>query len=44
MPQKISIDWTLPVRVIDFMNLTEQLKEKDLDDALNLTGVKKFKI
>ena len=43
MPQKISIDWTLPVRVIDFMNLTEQLKEKDLDDALNLTGVKNLK-
>jgi zinc transport system ATP-binding protein len=43
VPQKISIDWTLPVRVIDFMNLTEQLKEKDLDDALNLTGVKNLK-
>ena len=25
------------------MNLTEQLKEKDLDDALNLTGVKNLK-
>ena len=43
MPQKISIDWTLPVRVVDFMNLTEKLKEKDLDDALNLTGVKNLK-
>lgn len=43
VPQKISIDWTLPVRVVDFMNLTEKLKEKDLDDALNLTGVKNLK-
>ena len=43
VPQKILIDWTLPVRVVDFMNLTEKLKEKDLDDALNLTGVKNLK-
>ena len=43
VPQKISIDWTLPVRVVDFMNLTEKLKEKDLDDALNLTGVTNLK-
>ena len=43
VPQKISIDWTLPVRVVDFMNLTEKLNEKDLDDALNLTGVKNLK-
>ena len=25
------------------MNLTEKLTEKDLDDALNLTGVKNLK-
>ncbi len=43
VPQKISIDWTLPVRVVDFMNLTEKLNEKDLDDALNLTGVTNLK-
>ena len=23
VPQKISIDWTLPIRVLDFMTLTE---------------------
>ena len=27
VPQKISIDWTLPLRVNDFMILTENLKE-----------------
>ena len=25
VPQKISIDWTLPIRVLDFMTLTEEL-------------------
>ena len=24
VPQKISIDWTLPIRVLDFMTLTEE--------------------
>ena len=28
VPQKISIDWTLPLRVYDFMVLTENLNEK----------------
>ena len=27
VPQKISIDWTLPLRVIDFMLLSENLKD-----------------
>ena len=27
VPQKISIDWTLPLRVKDFMVLTESLKD-----------------
>ena len=31
VPQKISIDWTLPIRVIDFMNLTENLTEDQID-------------
>ena len=39
VPQKITIDWTLPLRVKDFMILTEVLKEKEIDDALSLTGV-----
>ena len=39
VPQKISIDWTLPLRVRDFIILTENLKEKAINDALSLTGV-----
>ena len=38
VPQKISIDWTLPLRVYDFMVLTENLDE-EIDEALTLTGV-----
>jgi len=39
VPQKISIDWTLPLRVRDFMLLTDNLKEDVIDEALSLTGV-----
>ena len=39
VPQKISVDWTLPLRVYDFMILTENLDEKTIDEALSLTGV-----
>jgi len=39
VPQKISIDWTLPLRVYDFMLLTENIKEESIDEALTLTGV-----
>ena len=39
VPQKITIDWTLPLRVNDFMVLTENLKEEDINEALSLTGV-----
>ena len=39
VPQKISIDWTLPLRVNDFMVLTENLKSEIIDEALLLTGV-----
>ena len=39
VPQKISIDWTLPLRVYDFMILTENLKEESINEALSLTGV-----
>jgi len=39
VPQKVSIDWTLPLRVRDFMVLTEILKEEAIDEALSLTGV-----
>ena len=43
VPQKITIDWTLPLRVKDFMILTEVLKEEEIDDALSLTGVMHLK-
>ena len=39
VPQKISIDWTLPLRVNDFMVLTENLKDEAINEALTLTGV-----
>jgi zinc transport system ATP-binding protein len=39
VPQKISIDWTLPLRVRDFMLLTENLKDEAINEALSLTGV-----
>ena len=39
VPQKISIDWTLPLRVNDFMVLTDNLKDETIDEALSLTGV-----
>ena len=39
VPQKVSIDWTLPLRVIDFMVLTQVLKTEDIKYALSLTGV-----
>ena len=39
VPQKISIDWTLPLRVNDFMLLTENLNDDAVNEALSLTGV-----
>ena len=39
VPQKISVDWTLPLRVNDFMTLTENLKAEAINEALLLTGV-----
>ncbi len=39
VPQKISIDWTLPIRVNDFMVLTENISEEQINEALSLTGV-----
>ena len=41
--QKISIDWTLPRRVYDFMLLTENLDEETINNALSLTGVTHLK-
>ena len=39
VPQKISIDWTLPLRVKDFMVLTDNIKDELIDEALSLAGV-----
>ena len=39
VPQKISIDWTLPLIVKDFMVLTDNIKDELIDEALSLTGV-----
>ena len=38
LPQRISIDWTLPIKVNRFMNLTGQVRRKEADEALSLTG------
>ena len=43
VPQKISIDWTLPIRVTDFMQLTHNLNENEIENSLSLTGVKHLK-
>ena len=43
VPQKVTIDWTLPIRVIDFMVLTQNLNSDEISNALNLAGVKHLK-
>ena len=43
VPQKISIDWTLPLRVSDFMVLTENLSDEAINEALSLTGAEHLK-
>ena len=42
VPQKINIDWTMPLRVIDFMNLTNNLNQDEIIKSLNLTEVEKL--
>ena len=39
VPQKINIDWTLPLRVIDFMKITNHIKNTQIMESLTLTGV-----
>ena len=39
VPQKISIDWTMPLRVIDFMKLTSNLNNNQVNESLTMTGV-----
>ena len=43
MPQKISIDWPVPIRVLDLMTLTEELTQDQINSALNMTGVEHLK-
>ena len=42
VPQKINIDWTMPLRVIDFMKITSSLNNTEIIDSLTLTGVAKL--
>ena len=42
VPQKISIDWSLPLRVIDFMKITEKFAKNEIEEALSMTGIKKL--
>jgi zinc transport system ATP-binding protein len=42
VPQKINIDWTMPLRVIDFMKITNNLNNTQITDSLTITGVDKL--
>ena len=39
VPQKISIDWTLPLNVRRFMRLTQRIDDRQLEAALDSTGI-----
>ena len=39
VPQKISIDWSLPLRSIDFINLVEKYEINKINEALLMTGI-----
>ncbi|WP_150495296.1 metal ABC transporter ATP-binding protein [Roseibium aquae] len=38
VPQKLMIDWTLPLTVARFMSLTDRVSDAQIDDALTRTG------
>ena len=42
VPQKINIDWTMPLRVIDFMKITTNLNDNQVVESLTTTGVDKL--
>lgn len=42
VPQKINIDWTMPLRVIDFMKITNNLNDNQVVESLATTGVDKL--
>ena len=39
VPQKINIDWVIPLRVIDFMRMTSKNNNLKIKESLELTGV-----
>lgn len=39
VPQKLSIDWTLPLSVARFMSLTERVRPQDAAEALDRVGI-----
>jgi zinc transport system ATP-binding protein len=39
VPQKLVIDWSLPLRVIDFMNLIENYEHSIINEMLTITGI-----
>jgi len=39
VPQKISVDWTLPLNVRRFMSLTRRISVQSTHEALDMTGV-----
>ena len=43
VPQKVIIDWTLPIRVNDFMQLTSKINPEEVNEALSFTGVDHLK-
>ena len=42
VPQTINIDWTMPLRVIDFMKITNSLNNTQITESLIMTGVDKL--
>jgi zinc transport system ATP-binding protein len=38
VPQRLSVDWTMPLRISDFMTLTQPLLSADINKALERTG------
>ncbi|MCP4383524.1 MAG: metal ABC transporter ATP-binding protein [Hyphomicrobiales bacterium] len=39
VPQKLSVDWTLPLSVFRFMSLTNRLNDAEIGEALEMTGI-----
>ncbi|MEX3009787.1 ATP-binding cassette domain-containing protein [Hoeflea sp. TYP-13] len=39
VPQKVSVDWTLPLSLKRFMRLTKRLESQQIEEALEATGI-----